>query len=197
MTQHTSQPERAELGLSEDIARAQSRPEVKAAGKAAKLGDQEPLYLAAAALAGAGLLLRNPKMVWAGLRVGAAVALSDLTKSGIKRLVTRSRPRTVIEGKGYRSDLGGSEDKDDQSFPSGHTAATVAAARALAHSYGWAAPLGAAASLGIAGTRVAGGDHWPSDVAAGAVVGLISAGVSGAALDRLERAVPPRYRPPA
>jgi len=68
---------------------------------------------------------------------------------------------------------------DNLSFPSGHSANAFTVAAVFSHYYGWkwGVPLYAAAGL-IAVSRVEKGKHWPSDVAAGATIGLL-AGRSG------------------
>jgi len=65
------------------------------------------------------------------------------------------------------------------SFPSGHAADAFTVATVFSHYYGWkwGVPLYAAAGF-IAVSRVEKGKHWPSDVAAGAAIGLL-AGRSG------------------
>jgi len=65
------------------------------------------------------------------------------------------------------------------SFPSGHSADAFTVAAVFSHYYGWkwGVPLYAAAGF-IAASRVEKGKHWPSDVAAGAAIGLL-AGRSG------------------
>ena len=176
-------PEHAEVGLSDALARSRGHGAVKAAGQVAKLGDQEPLYAAAGVLAVAGLVLGQPRLLEAGVRVGTAVALSDAIKSATKKLVKRSRPHTVAEEDRYTRGLGGSQDKGEQSFPSGHMAATTAAALALAQVYPKSAPAGGAVVAALGATRVLQGEHWPSDVAAGGVIGWLSALASGAAID--------------
>ena len=129
-------PESAEVGqLSAGLARTREAPLTKALGRLAKLGDQEPLYAAAAMLALLAVVRRDGRLGLAAVRVGAAVAMSDAMKSLTKKLIKRSRPRTVMEGHGYRRELGGSEEKAEQSFPSGHVAATLAASRALSRIY--------------------------------------------------------------
>ena len=64
----------------------------------------------------------------------------------------------------------------DASFPSGHTAASFAAATALATFYPNAAPLVFILASGVGLSRVYLGHHFPSDVAVGATAG---AGIGG------------------
>lgn len=60
----------------------------------------------------------------------------------------------------------------DASFPSGHSASSFAAATALASFYPKASPLVYALASGVALSRVHLGHHFPSDVAAGGLIGI-------------------------
>jgi membrane-associated phospholipid phosphatase len=64
---------------------------------------------------------------------------------------------------------------DPRSFPSGHSSATFAAAMVFHEHYGWkiGVPLFAAATY-TAASRITVNKHWASDVAFGAVVGMVS-----------------------
>jgi hypothetical protein len=64
---------------------------------------------------------------------------------------------------------------DPRSFPSGHTSASFATATVLQQHYGWklGAPIYALATY-TAAERVMDEKHWASDVAFGAVVGVLS-----------------------
>ena len=172
-------------GLSGPLARTKELPVTKGLGKVAKLGDQGPLYAASIILGLCGLVLKNRKLVHAGLRVGAAVAVSDVLKSATKKLVKRSRPKSVAAGHDYRREGGGSDEKAEQSFPSGHVAATLAASRALRRVYPRSGPIGLGVSVVLAGSRVASAEHWPSDVLAGAIIGYVAEKASGAILNPL------------
>ena len=68
---------------------------------------------------------------------------------------------------------------DPRSFPSGHASATFATAMVLQAHYGWkvGVPVFAAAAL-TAASRVTVNKHWASDVAFGAVVGMVSGRVA-------------------
>ena len=166
------QLEGADVKLGQRLAAHRKSAVVKAVAKAAKLGDQEPLYAFSALLAITGLVSRRPRLVEAGFRMGVAVAAADLAKSGLKRRVRRTRPHVLLDEARYERSAVGSEEKPEQSFPSGHVAAAVAAASALRHVYPgslrYSAPL-----CGLLGwSRMSKGDHWPADVAAGAGIGL-------------------------
>lgn len=66
------------------------------------------------------------------------------------------------------------DDPTDPSFPSGHATRAFAAAALLAmraRSWRWGAPL-LAYAVAVSLSRVYAGVHWPSDVLAGAILGL-------------------------
>jgi membrane-associated phospholipid phosphatase len=165
--------EQKDVRLGRRIAAHRDEPATQAVAAAGKLGDQEPLYLLAAGLGGLGLILRRPRLVEAGVRMGLAVAAADLAKSLIKKTVTRTRPHVLMDEGRYESHLGGSDEKPEQSFPSGHMAGSVAAALAARRVYPQTTPYTLAACAVLGWGRVGKGAHWPSDVAAGAVVGLV------------------------
>jgi undecaprenyl-diphosphatase len=118
--------------------------------------------------AGIGLAwLGGPK----GRRAGIATALASLgTTYTVQRMVKpifrRRRPfvnrETLVVG--IRT--------ADASFPSGHTASSFAAATALATFYPNAAPLVFTLASLVGASRVHLGHHFPSDVTAGAVIGI-------------------------
>ena len=116
----------------------------------------------------AGLFPNKRAAAW---RMILAVALTfAVCDYALKPLFNRARPYevdrtiTAIEGK-----------PDTRSFPSGHAAMAVAGAmagsRLLPYSAWFWWPLAAI----VAVSRVYIGVHWPSDVLAGAVVGLATA----------------------
>jgi membrane-associated phospholipid phosphatase len=174
--------EGADIHLGRRLAQGRHRPLVRGAAKVGKLGDQEPLYVLAAALGVVGLIARRPAMLGLGVRMGLAVVAADLAKSGLKRLIRRSRPHLLLDEGRYEAGLGGSQDKELQSFPSGHVAGGVAAAAALWRLYPRSAPLGIAACGFLGWSRMSKGAHWPLDVAAGAAAGLVAEAASTGAL---------------
>jgi undecaprenyl-diphosphatase len=112
------------------------------------------------------------------------VAAAGLVNDGLKIMFGRARPRFWLAGDESGFDFVRYGFKY-ASFPSGHTATSVAAAIAFGALYPrWRMVFGAFALL-IAISRVALDFHYPSDVIGGAMVGVATA---IAVLDRLENA---------
>lgn len=110
-----------------------------------------------------------PGLERAGPRAGAALVVSHLWVQLLKRTITRPRPRLPV---GYASLV---EAPDRFSFPSGHAAASMSIALALAA----VLPLGLAAGVlllaGLVGvSRCYLGVHYPGDV----LTGWLLAGVA-------------------
>lgn len=167
-----SEVEKADIALGKKIASKRHHPAVKAAATAGKFGDQGPLYALATGVVAVGVASRHPRVTDCGLAMVVAIALADAGKRIVKRVVRRTRPNVLLEEGRYDADTGGSDHKPEQSFPSGHTACTVAAARALARHFPETMAAAGAVTVVIGLSRVAEGKHWPLDVAAGAVIGL-------------------------
>ncbi|HKP93897.1 MAG TPA: phosphatase PAP2 family protein [Chthoniobacterales bacterium] len=183
-TTDTSDVEKADIELGKKIAKHRHHPLAKAAGKAGKFGDQEPLYALASGVLIVGVTARDRRVTDTGLSMLAAIAAADVIKRVAKRLVRRTRPRALLEHGRYEADAGGSDRKPEQSFPSGHTACTVAAARAISRHVPEASAAAGAAAIAIGVSRVAEGKHWPLDVAAGALIGLVAEAFSALFFDR-------------
>ena len=167
-----SELEKADIQLGVKLAKHRHHPVAKAAGKAGKIGDQGPLYALSVGLLAVGVSSRDGRLTDTGLSMLAAIATADVAKRLVKKLVHRSRPHVVLDEGRYEADSGGSDDKHEQSFPSGHMAGTAAVARALARNHPRTGAAAGAAAIGIGLSRIAKGAHWPLDVAAGAVIGL-------------------------
>ncbi len=108
--------------------------------------------------------LLDPARRRAWLRATAAVVGAHAVSVVLKRIVRRRRPADarvrVLVGTPGR-----------WGFPSSHAASTAAAAVAYGRILGRRAPLGAVPAM--MGSRVIVGVHYPSDVAAGAAIGIV------------------------
>ncbi len=170
--------EKADVELGKEIGKRRHHPAVQAASKFGKLGDQGPLYALSAGLLAIGIVTRNRRLTGSALSMGGAIALADRAKCGVKAIVHRTRPNVLMEKGRYKSGAGGSEDKEEQYFPSGHTAGSVAVARALSRHYPAAGAGAGVAALVVGLSRVAKGSNWPLDIAAGAIIGFASEAVA-------------------
>jgi membrane-associated phospholipid phosphatase len=176
--------EKADIELGKKIAKHRHHPVAKAAGKAGELGDQGPLYALSSGVLAVGVASRDRRLTDTGLAMLAAVAAADVAKRIAKSLVRRTRPKALLEEGDYEADTGGSDRKKEQSFPSGHTACSVAAARAFSRNVPEASAAAGGAAVVLSLSRIAKGEHWPLDVAAGAVLGLVAEALSALFFDR-------------
>src|SRR4051812_15530709 len=117
--------EEADVELGKKLADHKDDPLVRALAEVGKLGDQEPLYAYAAAAIVAGLLSWNSRRARLGVSMLLSVAAADLGKRLLKGVVTRTRPHVLLDEGRYETEAGGSEEKPEQSFPSGHVACTT------------------------------------------------------------------------
>ncbi|MEU4090010.1 phosphatase PAP2 family protein [Streptomyces aureus] len=101
----------------------------------------------------------------------AALALAQVISNAVgKHVVDRPRPSTE-----WIEDAEAEDRPGPSSFPSVHTAAAVAFASAITPSHPPAGALGAVSAVLLAVEQVQSGAHYPTDVAAGALIGLGSA----------------------
>ncbi|WP_373432006.1 phosphatase PAP2 family protein [Streptomyces canus] len=112
---------------------------------------------------------------WRGRRAAAAglaaLAVAQLVSNGLcKQLADRPRPPAEWIPHDEVADR-----PDSSSFPSGHTAAAVAFTTAVAPTWPAVGALCALPTALVAVERVQSGAHYPSDVAAGAAIGLAGA----------------------
>ncbi|MFF3320101.1 phosphatase PAP2 family protein [Streptomyces sp. NPDC003035] len=126
------------------------------------------LWWTAAAAMAAGGGRRGRKAAAAGI---TAMVVAELLSNGVaKKLVERRRPP-----KEWIPHDDAEDRPDSSSFPSGHTAAAVAFTAAAAPSWPAAGAACAAPTVLVALERVHSGAHYASDVAVGAVTGVVAA----------------------
>ena len=166
--------ERVDEALQETFGPHRESLAVRLLGLAGELGDQPQLRLLSGACIAAGLLTSERRMVRAGTRMLLAHELATLAKNMVKDNVDRTRPRSATSRQQRRPKRGRHSDKEETSFPSGHTAGSLAVARAFVREY----PEHRAEALGVAGliaaAQVPQCAHYVTDVGAGAAVGLLS-----------------------
>lgn len=140
----------------------------------------EPLFLLLVALLViGGFALRRPRLLVTGLLAGLSSAVALLVAYGISALV--DRPRPFVAHHEIHAFL---VHAPDPGFPSDHSTAAFAIAGVLVYRYGLRAIPVLVAAAALAVSRVVIGLHYPSDVLAGAVIGLLVATGVGVLADR-------------
>lgn len=166
--------EKADIAIAEAFTPVRKRPAIKALGNASEIGDQPPLYVISGAVLATGIAMGDRRTAKAGVRMIASHFLAIRMKNLAKRLVDRTRPDLIPEEGRYELRKGQRFESDYNSFPSGHTASSLAVARALGREY----PAQHSAALvlagAIAGAQVVRSKHYASDLVAGAVIGLVA-----------------------
>ncbi len=104
-----------------------------------------------------------------GLRIAAATLGATAVTQLLKRGLSRARPDVSIVG---FEPLAANPDRF--SFPSGHTAAAFAVAAAFAGEPASLGPLALLLAVGIGLSRMYLGAHYPLDVGAGALLGVLA-----------------------
>lgn len=153
-------------------------PAAQALDVAGDIGDQTPLRILSLGVFGLGLLRGDGRMMRAGVRMLVSHELATLAKNAVKHRVDRTRPRES-GGKTAKPRKGRKTAKAETSFPSGHSAGSMAVASAFASAYPEhrAAAIGAAGAVGL--SRIPTCAHYPSDVLAGLLIGAAADGAVG------------------
>ena len=177
--------EAADRDVTLKAAEQRHRPAVKAVGFLAEIGDQPQLVATSIGTTVIGLIARRPDMIRGGVRMLAAHAAATFVKSAIKSSVDRTRPAKAIEDGKAKFEPGDSDDHDQTSFPSGHTAGAVAVARAVSRDIDGAGAPAAIITGMVAAAQPINGKHYLSDLVVGAAVGWIAEALVSAVFDRV------------
>jgi membrane-associated phospholipid phosphatase len=169
-----SAPERLDLAVVDALEPWLRKRWVKAVGAIGNIGDQPPLLALSAAIMLAGVVQRDTKLARTGGRMTLAHLLATAAKGVGKDHTDRTRPRQRLESGSYEMHGGHSEDPELRSFPSGHTAGAVALARSVAREYPDAAGTAYAGATAIGALQLPRRAHFPTDIVAGAVVGVVA-----------------------
>lgn len=158
-------------------------------GPLSKLGDQPELRLIAGGLILAGTFAGSDRMVRAGARMIIAHEAATAVKNLVKTEIDRTRPRSAGSRKEKTPKKGNHHAKEETSFPSGHSAGAMAAARAFSREFPEYGAVAIGAASVVAASQIVRGAHYPTDVAAGVAIGLAAeaatnAGWKAAGMDR-------------
>lgn len=182
--------ERADIDAVRAAAKYRETAVVRAAGLYGGLADQPPLTALSLGMIGVGLARGDPPVARAGFRMLAAHAIGTAVKTVLKTYVDRTRPALLVDEGRY--ELAKGEDSDDHrrtSFPSGHTVGAVAVARAWAREFPAHSPAVNALAGLAAVAQIPRCAHFPTDVGAGAVIGVLAEAVAAAVVGAAEHAL--------
>ena len=116
-----------------------------------------------------GLTTHDKELTKKGLEIAGAIIISQGVSSALKYSINRQRPFDAYPDLIYNH-----SDPTDPSFPSGHTSVAFATATSLSMAFPkWyviVPSFGYATAMGYSRLRL--GVHYPSDVLAGAVIGV-------------------------
>lgn len=115
------------------------------------------------------LLFPGDRYRYLGIQLGMTLVLSGIIVQLLKRIFTRNRPYWILDNLNtYGLDL------SDYSFPSGHSAASFSVAMILALNIPKYAFVFLILAFLIAVSRIYLAVHYPTDVTAGIIIGIIS-----------------------
>jgi len=135
-----------------------------------RLGKGESLVVLSLGLLAVGYGLKQQQWKDAGWQSLIAHGLAALSANILKHAIGRPRPKFMHAGNLELSPVSGS---GWDSFPSGHAAAAVAVATALAVKFPRARWPILAVAVAVAASRVFRGSHYLTDVAGGAALGCV------------------------
>lgn len=124
----------------------------------------------------AGYVTKDKKLQYKGWETVGSLAVTVVVAEGLKYAINRQRPYIKYPGEVFPYDA----TETGNSFPSGHTSIAFATATSLALEYKkWYVVVPAYVwAAGVGYSRLYLGEHYPTDVLAGAAVGAGSAWLS-------------------
>ena len=175
----------ADKAITHKAASVRDHPLMRAAAAVCEAADQPPLIAASLGTFAIGLATRRGDLARGGARMLFSHLLATGAKLAIKHQFDRTRPSAALDGKGHHFRHGDDGGHDEKSFPSGHTAGAVAVARAASRDIDGAAIPGALAVGAVAAAQAPAGNHYLSDVVAGAAIGWATEAVVSVMFDLL------------
>jgi membrane-associated phospholipid phosphatase len=166
--------EQADVEVSRSVSDYKDTAPVRALGVFGEMTDQPPLYAFVGGVAAVALIRGDRRLLRTAGRMLAAHWLGIRAKNAVKNAVDRTRPQMLIEEGRYELGKGRRPEKAFSSFPSGHTVGAVAIAQALVRDCPQYRAGAYAVCVAAAVARIAKCDHFLSDTAAGALIGLAS-----------------------
>jgi undecaprenyl-diphosphatase len=138
------------------------------------MGDQAPLRTVAGVVGFAGLLSGNRRLLRAGIRMILAHELATALKNVVKHRVDRHRPKKAKRREDRKLKKGKRTKKALTSFPSGHSAGSIAVAQAFAREFPEYRAPAVGMAMTIAAAQVPRCSHYVTDVVAGLTVGAVA-----------------------
>jgi membrane-associated phospholipid phosphatase len=166
--------EETDVALATYLAKHKDHPLVRGLGTMSEIGDQPPLLALSGAVLAYGVLVGDQRAAGAGARMLGSLVLATWIKTGLKRLIARTRPNVLLDEGQYELEPFGPDEGPWHSFPSGHTAGSFAVARAVGRAYPQTRTAAYAGAAAVALIQIPRGMHYPADVVGGAVVGFIA-----------------------
>ncbi|KEO82421.1 phosphatase PAP2 family protein [Tumebacillus flagellatus] len=116
------------------------------------------------------LAQRDHEWRQAGINLALALGISHAVVAFCKKIMPRTRPYLALDNVAI-----GPKVWKDASFPSGHTTAVFSVATVLGSALPGASLLFYALAILVGSSRVYLGQHYPSDVVMGAIIGSVTA----------------------
>jgi len=180
---------KADVQTTHKAAAKRDTPVMRVLATLAEAADQPPLIVASLGTIAVGLATRRGEVARGGARMLAAHLVATAGKTLLKRSIDRTRPKKALRDGKHHAGPGDSHDHELNSFPSGHTAGAVAVARAASRDIEGAAVPATIGAVAVAALQPAAGNHYITDVIAGAVIGWLAEAAVSALFDRTEATI--------